>query len=215
MIENRTTAKVAARMVGRAEESGRESASAIEMPPRTPAQVRNGTLRIDMRVPDGKKTSGRLSAISPGAEHQCYGHRRKQVGIAAAAEHQNLQSYQHEEHGVQDLVDERPDRRHVFFRHVAHGIAAPPAAEEEARRDDRKRSAGIEQVRNRIGRRHERERDEDFRREIVDLLQGEIGDEAERQPERDAAARLAQEDHRDIRCLRHRRRNAMPCRERP
>ena len=60
---------------------------------------------------------------------------------------QQFESDQHEEHRVQDLVDQLPELVHVFGRGIAHGVSLPLVADQDTGGHHGERAAHMERVR--------------------------------------------------------------------
>ncbi len=113
-------------------------------------------------------------------------------------DHEDLESDEDEEHGVEDLVDQFPEEVEMLAGVLRHRKGAAVVADEEPGDDHGDGPGDVEMFGQGIAASDQGEGNEDFDLILIDTLEHVVGDQADDHAEYDATDGLAQEDQRDV-----------------
>ena len=107
--------------------------------------------------------------------------------LVGKREDQHLQPDQHKQDGVQDFVNQLPERIQMLARRVRHGVCASVIAHHQPCHDHGDGAGEVPRTRHRIAPRDNRQRDHDLDLILVDTAQQRTGQRPQPQAKEDAA----------------------------
>ena len=153
--------------------------------PRPGGHQPSGTPHEPHRTADGEEARS-------GHRDDRHGAGRKRCRVQV--EHQQLQADQHEQHGVEHLVQQLPEGVQVLARLRGHAQPAPAVADEQPHDDHGQRARQVQQPRQGEAAGDQRQRDQHLDLVAVDAAQRQVAQPAQDQPQRRAAQGLLHEE---------------------
>jgi hypothetical protein len=126
-------------------------------------------------------------------ERDDHGDQPAEQHFAGEREQQHLHADQHEQHGVEDLVDEFPEHVDVLARGVRHRHRAAAVADHDAGDDHRERTRDVQVRGQRVPADPGGQRRQHLHLVLVDRFEQAVGRVAEQPAEGEAAAGFAQQ----------------------
>jgi hypothetical protein len=105
-------------------------------------------------------------------------HHRGPQELAGELHQDDLESDQHEQHGIQNCIDQLPEHVQVSARGVGHCKRTPMIADDEADDDHCERTGYMQMARERVSSHHSGECDQDFFFIAVDAAQEPVRTES-------------------------------------